>query len=88
MDDSAIRRVSLAAAITFAAAVGISYWSHGAYARWSERVSLLAPSRTRLVRFRADYQDRRATFTDVMQIVGAVLDEVARATPDPHRPID
>ncbi len=87
MEDSAIRRFNLAAAITFAAAVGISYWSHGAHARWSKRVSLLAPSRTRLVRFRADYQDRRTTFTDVMQIVGVVLDEVARARQDPIRPV-
>jgi hypothetical protein len=87
MDDSAISRSRLAAAITLAAAVGISYWSSGAYARWSTRISLLAPSRARLVRFRADYQDRRTTFTEMMQIIGAVLDGVARAAPDPHRPI-
>lgn len=35
----------------------------------------------------ATNKDRRSTFTDVMQIIGSVLDEVARATPDPHRPV-
>lgn len=81
VNDSASRRLNPAVTvIIIVAGLGVAYWCDRAYGRWVKAISPLAGPRARVVRMRVGYQDRRATATDTAQIIGAVLDEVARAT--------
>lgn len=79
--DASIRRFKVAATlIVCAAVVGIPYWCDRAYRRWLKENDPLAGPRARLERLGTDYQERRANVTEVAQVIGSVLAEVAWAT--------
>lgn len=78
-DASVSRSNTAATLVIFAAVIGVAYGCDRAYRRWLKENDLLAGPRARLERLGTGYQERRAYATEVAQVIGGVLVEVARA---------
>ena len=78
--DVSSTRFSVVATLIFCAAVvGIACACDKTYRRWLKENHPFAGPRARLERLSADYQERRANVTEVAQVIGSALDEVAPA---------
>jgi hypothetical protein len=79
-DDVVSRSDIVAAVVTVVVVVAAAYASDRVYRRWVEEVHLLTAPRARLARAKTGYRRKRASVTEVVQIINDVLAEVARAT--------
>ena len=78
--DASFRRFNAAVTLVmFVAAVGIAYRYDRFYRRWSRENSPLTAPRARIERLRTRNRERLANVTELSQVIGSVLDEVARA---------
>ncbi|HYJ60620.1 MAG TPA: hypothetical protein VE032_04060 [Actinomycetota bacterium] len=78
--DAAIRRFSLAVTLIFGVGiVVISYGGARYYRRWSKVVDLLAGQRQRATRLRTGYVNQRANVSDVSEVAGIAMDQIAQA---------
>jgi len=79
--NGSVRRLSaVTTIIIYAAVIGIPYVGDRAYRRWSNKNRLFVGPRARVERLRTGYQQKRANVSDVAQVIGGVIAEVARAT--------
>ena len=78
--DASFRRFNaVATLIIFVAVVGVAYRYDRFYRRWSKENSPLTAPSARVERLRTRNRERLANMTELSQVVGSVLDEVARA---------
>jgi hypothetical protein len=78
--DASFRRFNaVATLIIFVAVVGVAYRYDRFYRRWSKENSPLTAPRARVERLRTRNRERLANVTELSQVIGSVLDEVARA---------
>jgi type II secretory pathway component PulC len=70
---------AVATLIIFVAVVGVAYRYDRFYRRWSKENSPLTAPSARVERLRTRNRERLANVTELSQVIGSVLDEVARA---------
>jgi hypothetical protein len=66
--------------ISVAAVIGVAYLCDRVYRKWLRESHPLAEHRARMRRLSTGYQRKRSTMKDVLDVLGDVLVEVARAT--------
>jgi hypothetical protein len=79
-DDSVGPFNTAATLIGAAAVVGTAYLCDRIYRRWLSENHPLAEHRARLARLRTGYQEKRANVSEMAQVIGYLLVEVAGAT--------
>lgn len=82
LSDASLRRLNAAVTVVVCATVaGIAYRYERDYRRWSAQNHPFAAPRARIERSRANYQERRAFLTDLVQVIRQSGSPAAKTTP-------